>query len=323
MSFEIKPATRQGIKPLIGMYGRSGSGKTMSALYLARGLVGSKGRVCLVDSESGRGSIFADIIPGGYSVVEIDPPFFPERYQEAIDLAVSQADCVVVDSMSHEHNGEGGVLDMQEAELDRMAGKDNWEKREKCKMASWIKPKMEHKKFIQHLLRLPCGLICCLRGEEKTHMIKEDGKNKVITDQYSSPLFDQRFLFELLINFETIAKDGKGGYVIPRKITHPSVAALLPGENEQISIKTGEALAAWCKAPGGAPASKPATDIAAVKRELWELTKEKHRGDKKVLQQWVTDELRIDVPLDKMEFSGLQEVLEAAKRKLQDTGIMP
>ena len=105
MSFEIKPATRQGVKPLVGFYGRSGSGKTMSALLFARGLVGHKGRLVLVDSENGRGSLFADIIPGGYSVIDLDAPFTPERYQDAIASAETSADCVVVDSLSHEWSG--------------------------------------------------------------------------------------------------------------------------------------------------------------------------------------------------------------------------
>jgi hypothetical protein len=101
-------------------------------------------------------------------------------------------------------------------------------------------------------------LICCLRGEEKTHMEKgDDNKSKVITDKFSSPLFDQRFLFEMLISMETIAVNGEGGFVIPRKITHPSVRAILPKENQQIGIAFGEALAKWCAAPGGE--SKPVT----------------------------------------------------------------
>src|ERR1035437_731314 len=146
--FEIRPATRQGVKPLVGFYGKSGSGKTMSALLLARGLVGPQGRVCLIDTENGRGSIFADLIPGGYSVMDVDAPFSPDRYQKAIATAEKSAGVVVVDSMSHEWSGEGGVLDMQENELDRMAGED-WAKRERCKMAAWIKPKLAHKMMIQ------------------------------------------------------------------------------------------------------------------------------------------------------------------------------
>lgn len=266
MSFTIKPATRQGVKALVGIYGKSGGGKTLTSLLVARGLVGPTGRITLIDTESGRGSIFADIVPGGYQVIEVDAPFSPDAYTEAVDLAEKNSDAVVVDSMSHEWSGEGGVLDWQEAELDRMAG-DNYSKREACKMAAWIKPKLAHKKFIMRLLRLKCALICCLRGEEKTHIQKgvaPGEKTKVVTDEFSTPLFDSRFIYELLINFECVARKDpqtglmEGGFVIPRKITHPSVAPLLPGENEQLGIKFGEALAAWCKAPGVAPTPKPA-----------------------------------------------------------------
>jgi hypothetical protein len=315
--FEIKPATRQGVKPLVGFYGKSGSGKTMSALLLARGLVGPKGRVCLIDTENGRGSIFSDLIPGGYSVMDVDAPFSPDRYQQAIVAAEKSADVVVVDSMSHEWSGEGGVLDMQDKELDRMAGED-WGKRERCKMAAWIKPKLAHKMMIQRLLRCSTALICCLRGEEKTHSGKDEkGKTVVITDEFSSPLFDPRFIFEMLLNFETVAHDGVGGYVIPRKITHPSIAALLPKDGQQISIATGEALARWCAAPGAAPISSTAIDPKdTLKRELWALLKSKHGGDKAKLQSWVTDELKIDVLLETMEASGLAEVLAAARKKL-------
>src|SRR5260370_2688833 len=102
MSFEIHPATRQGIKPLVGFYGKSGSGKTLSALYLARGIVGRSGKITLIDSESGRGSIFADMVPGGYNVLNLDAPFSPGRYEEAIVEAEKTADVVMVDSLSHE-----------------------------------------------------------------------------------------------------------------------------------------------------------------------------------------------------------------------------
>lgn len=266
--FTIRQATRTGVKPAIGMYGKSGSGKSMSALLFMRGIVGPKGRITLIDSESGRGSLFADIIPGGYQVIDLEPPFSPERYLEAFNVAEAQSDGVIFDSMSHEHAGEGGVLDQAEAELDRMAG-DNYQKREACKMASWIKPKLAHKKFIQRILRSKVPLICCLRGDEKTHMVKDQGKNKVITDEFSTPIFDQRFVFELLLSLETIAHDGKGGFIVPRKITHPSIESILPSAGEQISIKHGELLSQWCSATGVAPAD-PAADL---RKEIWALTK--------------------------------------------------
>ena len=48
--------------------------------------------------------------------------------------------------MSHVWSGDGGVLDWQEEELQRMSGGD-WQKAERVKMASWIKPKVSHKKM--------------------------------------------------------------------------------------------------------------------------------------------------------------------------------
>ena len=283
MPFEVKQASRSGVKPLVGFYGKSGSGKTMSALKYARGIVGPKGRITLIDTENGRGSLFADVIEGGYSVIDLDAPFSPERYVEAIEAAEKVSDCIVVDSMTHEWSGEGGVIDFQEAELDRMAG-DNWGKREACKMASWIKPKLAHKRMVMRLLRCRCALICCLRGEEKTKMVKENGKNAVVTDDFSTPLFDSRFIFEMLVNFETLNVGGQGGFVHVVKCTHPAIAGLLPKPDEQVKVSHGAALAAWCAAPSAnaptvgqnimplTPPKAPGTTDAAksMKAKLWE-----------------------------------------------------
>ena len=284
MPFEVKQASRSGVKPLVGFYGKSGSGKTMSALKYARGIVGPKGRVTLIDTENGRGSLFADVIEGGYQIIDLDAPFTPKRYMEAIVTAEAVSDCIVVDSMTHEWSGDGGVLDMQEDELDRMAG-DNWSKREACKMASYIVPKRQHKAMRDRLLRCKCAVICCLRGEEKTKMVKKDGKNAVVTDDFSTPIFDPRFIFEMLINFETLNIGGQGGFVRVVKCTHPAIANLMPKPDEQVTVAHGAALAAWCAAPSAnpgptvgpnlAPHAQPkapgTTDAAkSMKAKLWE-----------------------------------------------------
>jgi hypothetical protein len=263
MTFEIKKATRQGIKPLIGLYGKSGGGKTFSALLLARGLVGPTGRITLIDTESGRGSIFADIVPGGYSVIDFDSPFTPQRYSEAFTHAEKNSDIIVTDSLTHLWDGEGGILEMQEAELERMAGND-FQKRERCKMSAWIKPKMLLKRLTQgFLLRSPLPIICCLRAQEKVTEVLKDGKKQFLTAERAAPIFDHRFIFELLLNGEVVERNGKGGYFIPTKITHPGLAPFLPKENEQISVATGEAIAKWCAMAGGtAPANLKATTTA-------------------------------------------------------------
>lgn len=316
----IRPAQRTAVKPLVAFYGKSGSGKTMSALLFARGLVGPSGRIVLVDTENRRGSLFADLIPGGYLVLDLDDPFTPARYSEAIAEAEKNADVVVMDSASHEWYGPGGVLEMQEAELERMAGSD-WKKREACKMASWIRPKMEHKAMVSRLLRCKLPLICCLRGEEKTHMEKKEGeKTRVITDPFSTPIADPRFIFELTLNLETIAKENprthqvEGGFIIPRKITHPHIGALLPGPNEQIGIKHGEAMAIWCR--GESP--QPASQVAPLKRELWAITQAKHGGITEKLSQFLLDESLISdtETIADMPATRLAEVLANTKKWL-------
>lgn len=346
--FKIIPATRAGLKPLVGFYGKSSSGKTMSALLFARGLVGPTGKIVMIDSENERGKIFSDIIPGGYSVIDLGEPFTPERYSEAIDVAEKDADVVVIDSFTHEWAGEGGILDMQEAELQRMAG-DNYQRRESCKMASWIKPKMAHKKLVGRILRCKCALIVCLRGEEKTHMDKRNGKNVVITDDFSSPIQDPRFIFEMLVNFETLSRDGVGGYVIPRKVTHPAIKEFLPGQDDQIGEKHGKLIGQWCATPAKPPekartapverSEPPAegpdtpTDRKSLLLALRAATAPIHgwlEGQsepsewvpaKKTMIQWLYDEGVLDPSeetLDNITDKRLALVIKKAKEKISD-----
>lgn len=334
----IKPAVRTGIKPLVGFYGRSGGGKTRSGLLLARGIVGPKGRIVLVDTESGRGSIFADKIPSGYSVIDLEPPFTPGRYAEAFKLAEANADILIVDSLSHCWSGEDGVLDWHEKELDRMAG-DDWRKREACSMSAWIKPKAELKKLVQScILRTKLPVICCLRGEIKTRVGKnEQGKTKISADEWSSPIFDPRFLFELLVCAECYSVDGKGGYLHVTKITHEDLFQCLPAESEQVGIKHGELLAKWSL--GGQQATTtPAPSLAKttqdaklkeLKRALWTLTQPKHGcqpGDsvemvelgRKRLEQWLWDEgiLSDSETLAEVGSARLVEIVTAVEKKL-------
>jgi hypothetical protein len=89
---QIRPATRQGVKPLIGLYSESGCGKTYSSLLLARGLVGPTGKIVMIDTESGRGELYADVLPGGYEVLPLSAPFSPARYQvmKAVEASGAQ-----------------------------------------------------------------------------------------------------------------------------------------------------------------------------------------------------------------------------------------
>src|SRR6266404_6175938 len=144
MSISFGRAVRSNVNLLIGVAGASGSGKTFSALRMASGICEGE-PFAVIDTERGRSKHYADQFK--FDVAELEQPFSPARYLEAIEAADKAGyGCIVVDSMSHSWAGEGGCMDMQEAELDRMAGKD-LEKRERVKLLSWAKPKLEHKRM--------------------------------------------------------------------------------------------------------------------------------------------------------------------------------
>ena len=109
---EFLPAKREAISLLVGLAGGTGSGKTNSALRLATGLAGGE-RFGVIDTENGRASHYADAF--AFDSARLDPPFTPARYLEAIRAADAAGyPVIVVDSASHEHAGDGGLLDMLE-----------------------------------------------------------------------------------------------------------------------------------------------------------------------------------------------------------------
>jgi len=342
--FEIRRAETTSIIPMVSFYGESATGKTLSALLYARGIVGPKGRIGVVDTENKRASIFAKLVPGGFDVIDLTEPFTPGRYQAAIDQLEQACDITVVDSMSHEWEGPGGVLEWQEEELWNMA-KDDYGKQQSMKLLSWQKPKRAHKALLQWMLRSTKPLILCFRAERKTHFDDkpEQGKKKsVTTDEFTTPIGAKAFVWECLVTYETIKRevDGRfeGGFTIPRKWTHPDVRALLPGENDQIGIKHGEALAAWCSRQATAQkaamtSTTPAGSKAPPERrqvllgELRDATVNVHKWKKadgaaawplakQKLQQFLADECAIDKPIDSQSEDELQSTIAVVKQKL-------
>src|SRR5580765_8861029 len=110
----IRPAKRSEAKPLIGLYAESGAGKTWSALLLARGFCGPNGRICMIETEGGRGEAYIGREPvGEYLVRPIRDNFSPMEYGQAISEAeAANVDVLIIDGASSEWEGTGGVLSM-------------------------------------------------------------------------------------------------------------------------------------------------------------------------------------------------------------------
>jgi hypothetical protein len=286
--FSIKRATRQGIKPLIGLYSESGCGKTYSSLLLARGLVGPAGKIVMIDTESGRGSLYADVLPGGYDVIELESPFSPERYIEALNCAAaSGAGVVTVDSASHAWENIGGVLDMA-AENEAKSGRAG--------LHNWKEPKLEHAKFLLAMLRFPLPLIVCLRAKYKTRQTKENGKTVIVKDNVTTPIQSEEFIFEMTAHAEILPDHS----INLTKHSHPELKKCFPDKGP-ITIQHGEMIAQWCAAPKGpgtatAQTGKPAESptLKALKKQLWDLTQPWHGGLPEKLNQHLWDEDLID-----------------------------
>lgn len=179
----IRPAKRGGSKAIIGIAGISGSGKTYSALLMARGMVNKASEIGFLDTENKRGSLYADILDEPFLIGDLYPPFSPKRYSEAIkEFQAAGVKVLVIDSISHEWEGEGGCDDIANASLE--GGK---------KMANWIGAKREHKSFMNTLLQCDMNIIACIRAREKTDF-KNPSKPVSLGIQ---PICEKNFMFEM------------------------------------------------------------------------------------------------------------------------------
>ncbi|MGU3540036.1 hypothetical protein [Methylobacterium sp. A54F] len=255
MSFTFAPAAsfteRAGL--FVSLTGNPNSGKTFSALRLARGIAGPSGKVAVLDTEGGRTLNLKEVFDFDAAVME--PPFRPERFAQAA-LSAEQAGyaAFVIDSFSMEWVGLGGVLDWQAAELQRMAG-DDYRKQERMKMASWIKPKSAHKAMVYSLLQRRIPIIFSIRGEES---VKPGEAGEKPTKVFKS-VCNSQFPFEVTVSFRLETE--RKGYVDlsdPRAWKMDGAHQEIFRHGDRISEEHGNALAAWARGERRASPPPPA-----------------------------------------------------------------
>lgn len=291
MSFTFAPAVRDRVSLLIALAGASGSGKTLSALRLARGLAGGDdARIAVIDTEAGRAKHYA-VAPGekpgpdrfGFAHGDLRPPFTPEAYADAIKAADQAGyEVIVIDSCSHEYEGDGGLHDIHDALVDVAVAKaqagaeekgwrfDEARERDKASVGAWREPKTRHKRFVSRLLQCRAHLILCMRAEEKIRIEKakdERGRERTVIVQPKDmpanerwvPICEKRFMFEMTISL--ILTPQSPGIPVPIKLQaqHRGAVQL----DRYLDEETGRALAAW--ACGGKPANLPISELPSGK----------------------------------------------------------
>jgi hypothetical protein len=267
-TFAARPAVREQVPLLIGIVGPSGSGKTWSALRLATGIqrvVG--GKVFGIDTEARRMLQYSDYFK--FEHVEFGPPFGSDDYLAALRFCVDQgAKVVIVDQISSEHDGPGGLVDAQEKELDRMAG-DNFEKRERCKMLAWVKPKAARRRLISGILQLNCNFIFNFRAKSISKPVKANGKTEVIPQGFV-PIAGDEFIYEMTTNILLLPKSGgvptwssdNPGEAMAMKLPQQFVDIF--AQRQPLSEDIGQRLAEWAagKPAGTSPPPPPPSQPA-------------------------------------------------------------
>lgn len=109
MQFVFEDATPEAGKARVVIDGLSGSGKTLTSLRIARGLVGPDGTIGVVDTEHGKASAYSRLVP--FKTIKMHH-YAPEELIQATAAAAAQGiDCLVVDTGTAFWSGRGGMLE--------------------------------------------------------------------------------------------------------------------------------------------------------------------------------------------------------------------
>ena len=221
---QLKKATRKQVKLRLNLSAPSGAGKTYSALLMAKGLVGDWGKIAVIDTENGSASLYSHL--GDFSVIDLEPPFSPERYIQAIDICVDAGiECVIIDSSTHEWTT---LLEENELLAQTSFRGNTW--------AAWSKSTPRHDRFVNKVLHCPMHVITCTRS--KTETVQEGGKVKKVgmKDQQR-----EGWEYELTVSLNI---DRDTHHATPSK---DRTNLFEGGKPFIITEKTGEKIKKWCE----------------------------------------------------------------------------
>lgn len=248
MAFAFKKAQRSLSKLRLAIQGPSGSGKTYGALQLAKGL---GGRIAVIDTERGSASLYSDIegMPE-FDVLDLDAPFTPERYIEAITAAEQAGyDILIIDSMTHEWSGVGGCLEINDA-LARSRYKGNsW--------AAWNEVTPRHRKFVDKMLTSTCHIIATMRSKTDTVQNERNGR-KVVEKVGIKTEQRDGMDYEFTIVFDVTPTD--------HIATTSKDRTALFNDPMILNVEVGQKIASWLSSAKPAPTPAPAVAPAPVEQ---------------------------------------------------------
>lgn len=231
MQFQKATRKKSKLRCLVG--GVSGSGKSYSSLLLAQGL---GERIAVIDTERGSASLYSDLTE--FDSMDLEPPYTPERYIEAIQAAEAGGyGVLIIDSLTHVWDGAGGCIDINDATAVKFKG-NTW--------SAWSQTTPRYRALLDAILQSPMHVICTSRM--KTETVQGDDKKvrkigmKNELRQGTEYEFTTVFEIDHEKHLAMVTKDRTNLFPQPMVITR----------------KTGETLRAWLDsgadfAPQGPP----------------------------------------------------------------------
>lgn len=160
-----KKAQKSSVKLKMGIQGPSGSGKTEGALALAKNFI-PNGKVLLIDTENESASLYANRYD--FDTIPLSAPYTSARYRQAMQYAVDGGyDVLIVDSLTQQWDGEGGILRRKE-EKDRAGGNS---------YTNWSSFTPEHTAFVEFIKQIPVHTIVTMRSKQ-AYVIEKNEKGR-------------------------------------------------------------------------------------------------------------------------------------------------
>jgi hypothetical protein len=221
---QLKKATRKQVKLRLNISAPSGAGKTYSALRMANGLCGDWSKIAVIDTENGSASLYSDL--GEFNVIDLQPPYQPEKYIEAINTCVNAGmEVIIIDSSTHEW---ACLIEENELLAQSKFRGNTW--------SAWSNTTPRHDKFINAVLHCPLHVITCTRSKMETVM----GDDKKVKKVGMKDVQREGWEYELTISLNI---DRDTHLATPSK----DRTNLFEGKNPfLITEETGKEIANWC-----------------------------------------------------------------------------
>lgn len=165
MSLNFAPAVRHEAKARVAIIGPTGAGKTWTALEWA-GVLGQ--RIAVIDTENGSAALYSDQYT--FDTATWGPPYNAAKLAATIGEAGAAYDVLVVDSLTHFWQGEGGVLDV----VDRAAAKARGNT-----YAGWKEGTPVWRSLLDALIYAPCHVIVTMRSKMEYLQQEKDGRKTI------------------------------------------------------------------------------------------------------------------------------------------------